>query len=104
MVHAHARLASPSRTTDVPPPFNKAGVQLRAEILSPAARLSKSATPSRCPTRLIRTARPETRSMRKLAIHLAGVTDCRLAVRLVPLPPNEGLAPKPPRATALSDW
>ena len=76
--------------------LEQAGVQLRAEILSPeraffevrdaqaAARLAPSGPPA------------GNREIRKLTIHLARVTDCRLAVRLVPLPRNEGLVPSRP--------
>jgi hypothetical protein len=84
--------------------LEQAGVQLRAEILSPARAFFEVRDAQPLPGSPHPDRQAGNREIRKLAIHLAGVTDCRLAVRLVPLPPNQGLAPEPPRATALSDW
>ncbi|MGO9203715.1 MAG: heparinase II/III family protein [Limisphaerales bacterium] len=84
--------------------LEQAGVQLRAEILSPERAFFEVRDAQPLPGSPHPDRQAGNREIRKLAIHLAGVTDCRLAVRLVPLPPNEGLAPEPPRATALSDW
>ena len=84
--------------------LQQVGVQLRAEILSPALASFVIREAQPLPDSPHPDHQARNQQIRKLTIHLPGVTDCRLAVRLVPLPRNEGLAPKPPRATALSDW
>ena len=42
--------------------------------------------------------------IRKLAIHLTGISDSRLAVLLVPNPPKAGGAGKAVKLSALSEW
>jgi hypothetical protein len=84
--------------------LRQAGVQLRAELLSPAQAAFEIHDAQPLPGSPHPEGQARNQEIRKLAIHLAGVTECRLAVRLVPLPGTESRAPDPPRVTSLAEW
>jgi hypothetical protein len=84
--------------------LQQAGVQLRAEILSPAQAAFEIRDAQPLPGSPHPDRQAGNKDIRKLAIHLAGITDCRLAVRLVPLPRKESPAPQPPKLASLSEW
>jgi hypothetical protein len=84
--------------------LRQVGVQLRAEILSPAQAAFEIRDAQPLPDSPHPDRQAGNQDIRKLTIHLAGITDCRLAVRLVPLPRNESPAPEPPKITSLSEW
>jgi Heparinase II/III-like protein len=84
--------------------LQQAGAELRAEILSPPEAsfqiLSAQPLPDSChPPR-----QAENQGVRKLAIHLAGLTQASIAVRLIPLSRNDAQAPVAPKLSPLSDW
>ncbi len=78
------------------------GVQLRAQILVPsgAAFQMMDAQPLASSPHPERQAKNE--KVKKLAIHLSGLTETRLAVLLTPQ--NEKRSATPPKVVALSDW
>jgi hypothetical protein len=84
--------------------LRQAGLQLRAEILAPAQAAFEIRDAQPLPDSPHPDRQAGNRDIRKLAIHLPAITDCRLAVRLVPLPRAESPAPDPPKVTSLSEW
>lgn len=80
------------------------GARLRAEILSPANAGFQVLDAQPLPTSPHPERQAKNEGIRKLAIHLAEVSQVRIAVRLVPLPADEAKAPPPPKLTALSEW
>jgi hypothetical protein len=84
--------------------LQQAGGQLRAEILSPAEASFEIRQAQPLPSSPHPERQANNENVRKLAIHLAGITDCRLAVRLVAMPPNETPAVEPPKLRGLSEW
>jgi hypothetical protein len=84
--------------------LKQGGAQVLAEILSPAnahfeVREARPLPSSPHPER-----QATNDNVRKLAIHLPGVTEARLAVRLLPLADNQPPAPPAPKLTPLSKW
>ncbi len=84
--------------------LRQAGVQLRAEVLSPAEAAFEVRDAQPLPGSPHPEGQATNHGIRKLAIHLAGVTGCRLAVRLVPLPHPESPAPEAAKVTSLAEW
>ncbi len=84
--------------------LQQVGVQLRAEILSPARASFEIREAQPLPDSPHPDHQARNQEIRKLAIHLAGITDCRLAVRLVPLPRKDSPAPAPPKIASLAEW
>lgn len=80
------------------------GAQLRAEILSPAGATFELRDAQPLPSSPHPDRQASNEGVRKLAIHLAGITDCRLAVRLVPIPGADSRTVEPPKITPLSEW
>ena len=79
------------------------GRNLRAEILSPAGAKFQVLEAEPLPSSPHPPQQAKNKGVRKLAIHLEGVTDVRVAVRLVPL--TAGDAPiSPPEIVALARW
>ena len=79
------------------------GHQLRAEILSPGNakfQVLEAVPLPGCPNP---SEQAKNRNIRKLAIHLEGVTEARIAVRLVPAP-AETATPAAPVISPLADW
>ncbi len=80
------------------------GGKVRAEILSPPlvtfqAMDAQPLTTSPHPER-----QAANEGIKKLAIHLTGITDTRLAVLLVPFGPGSESLPSSPKVTALAEW
>jgi hypothetical protein len=97
---ASVRVAEDGRTATL----EQVGAQLRAEILSPADAKFQimDAQPLPASPHPERQARNE--RVRKLAIHLPGISNTRLSVLLVPkLAKDEGTG-QAPRLSALSEW
>ena len=82
---ASVRIESDGRTATL----QQAGAQLRRAILSPAgAKFQLMDAAALADSRRIPEGRRRTKRVRKLAIHLTGISDARLAVLLVPTPPR----------------
>ena len=84
--------------------LQQAGKQLRAEILSPAGATfevtdAQPLPPSPHPER-----QAKNKDIRKLAIHLTGISDARLAVLLVPKPSQDEGTAQALKLSALADW
>jgi len=83
--------------------LSQGGRSLRVELLSPVAAkfqvLEAEPLPG-CPNP---PEQAKNKGIRKLAIHLAGVTDVRIAVRLAPLTAGSEV-PLPPSITELASW
>ena len=84
--------------------LQQVGLQLRAEILSPALASFVIRDAQPLPDSPHPDHQARNQQIRKLTIHLPGVTNCRLAVRLVPLPRNESPPPAAPEITGLAEW
>ena len=97
---ASVRIESDGRTANL----QQVGAQLRAEILSPAGAKFQIMDAQPLPTSPHPERQAKNEHIRKLAIHLTGVSNTRLAVLLVPkLPKAEGTS-QAPKLSALSEW
>ena len=84
--------------------LQQAGVQLRAEILSPADAKFQIMDAQPLPTSPHPERQAKNERIRKLAIHLTGISHTRLAVLLVPKPPKTEGTGQALRLSALSKW
>jgi hypothetical protein len=84
--------------------LQQVNARVRAEILSPAGARFQIMNAEPLPSSPHPEKQANNDRVRKLAIHLTNVTDSRVAVRLVPNPPNASEAAAPTRVTALSQW
>jgi hypothetical protein len=84
--------------------LHQAGTQLRAEILSPAGATFQAMDAQPLPSSPHPEQQAKNSGVRKLAIHLTGISDARLSVLLVPQPTG-GNKPGPvPKLSALAEW
>jgi hypothetical protein len=81
-----------------------AGAQLRAEILSPASAKFQIMDAQPLPGSPHPERQAKNERIRKLAIHLTGISDTRLVVRLVPKPSEGEETGQAPKLSALSEW
>ena len=81
-----------------------AGAQLRAEILSPASAKFQIMDAQPLPASPHPERQAKNERIRKLAIHLTGISDTRLVVRLVPKPSEGEETGQAPKLSALSEW
>jgi len=84
--------------------LRQVGVELRAEILSPATARFEIMEAQPLPSSPHPERQAKNEGVKKLAIHLTGAKDARLAVRLVPK--TEGISPSrdTSKLVPLSDW
>ena len=97
---ASVTIESDGRTANL----QQAGKQLRAEILSPAGATfevtdAQPLPPSPHPER-----QAKNKDIRKLTIHLTGISDARLAVLLAPKPSQDEGTAQALKLSALADW
>ena len=81
-----------------------ANSRLRAQILSPPEGRFQMMEAAPLPTSPHPAAQATNDRVRKLAIHLSGATNSKLAVLLSPAPGADDLPNRPPKLTALADW
>jgi hypothetical protein len=84
--------------------LEQVGTQLRAEILSPADAKFELRDAQPLPASPHPEGQAKNERVRKLAIHLTGITDARLAVLLMPKPPMDAGTGQAPKLSALSEW
>jgi hypothetical protein len=84
--------------------LEQVGTQLRAEILSPANAKFELRDAQPLPTSPHPEGQAKNERVRKLAIHLTGITDARLAVLLMPKPLTDVGTGQAPKLSALSEW
>ena len=84
--------------------LEQAGAQLRAEILSPPDAKFQIMDAQPLPSSPHPEGQAKNERIRKLAIHLTGISDTRLAVLLVPNPPKAEEAGQAMKLSALSEW
>jgi hypothetical protein len=97
---ASVKIESDGRTASL----RQARVQLRAEILSPAHAKFQLMDAQPLPSSPHPEGQAKNDRVRKLAIHLTGISGSRLAVLLVPNPPgNQGIG-QAVELSALSEW
>jgi hypothetical protein len=80
------------------------GAQLRAEILSPADAKFQIMEVQPLPTSPHPERQATNERVRKLAIHLSGISQTRLAVLLAPKAPNDQRPGQAVKLSALSEW
>ena len=97
---ASVKIADDGRTATL----EQAGTQLRAEVLSPASARFQLMDAQPLPSSPHPERQAKNEHVRKLAIHLAGASDARLAVLLVPQGPGGKEAGQALKLTALSEW
>jgi Heparinase II/III-like protein/Domain of unknown function (DUF4962) len=97
---AAARIANGGRTANL----QSGGARLRAEILLPAGARFQLMDAQPLPTSPHPEDQAQNGHIRKLAIHLTGVSDTRLAVLLVPNPPKTREIGQALKLSALSEW
>ena len=97
---ASVRIGDDGRTATL----DQAGAQLRAELLSPAGAKFQLMDAQPLPTSPHPERQAKNEHVRKLAIHLTGISDSRLAVLLVPKPPKDEGTVQAPKLSALSEW
>jgi hypothetical protein len=97
---AGAKIANDGRAADL----EQAGKRLRAEILSPAGATFQVSDAQPLPSSPHPDRQAKNEGIRKLAIHLTGISDCRLAVLLVPLSSDGQQSNEETRLSALADW
>jgi hypothetical protein len=97
---ASARIESDGRVANL----QQGGAQLRAEILSPPDARFQLMDAEPLPTSPHPEGQAKNERVRKLAIHLTGINDSRLAVLLVPNPPKAEEAGEAVKLSALSEW
>ena len=84
--------------------LQQASTQLRAEILSPAGATFQITDAQPLPTSPHPERQAKNDGVRKLAVHLTGISDSRLAVLLVPQPPMDDKIGHAMRVSPLSEW
>ncbi len=84
--------------------LQQAGTELRARILSPPGAKFQLMDAVPLPTSPHPEKQAQNERVRKLAIHLTGISDARLAVLLVPNPPKVGEVGEAMKLSALSEW
>ena len=84
--------------------LQQVGKRLRAVILSPADAKFQIMDAQPLPASPHPEGQAKNEHIRKLAIHLTGVSNTRLAVLLVPEPPKDEDAGQAPKVSALSEW
>jgi hypothetical protein len=84
--------------------LEQVGAQLRAVILSPPEAKFQIREAQPLPSSPHPDGQAKNERIRKLAINLGGISDCRLAVLLVPNPPKEEKAGEAMKLSALSEW
>jgi hypothetical protein len=84
--------------------LQQVGKRLRAVILSPADAKFQIMDAQPLPASPHPEGQAKNEHIRKLAIHLTGVSNTRLAVLLVPEPPKDGGTAEAPKLSALSEW
>jgi hypothetical protein len=94
------KIEDAGRTADL----QLAGARLRAEILSPAGAKFQIMDAQPLPASPHPERQAKNEHIRKLAIHLAGVSNARLAVLLVPKLPGKEGAGQAVKLSALSEW
>jgi len=97
---AGVRIADDGRTATL----RQVGAELRAEILSPADARFQIMDAAPLPTSPHPERQAKNERIRKLAIHLAGVSDTRVSVLLVPKPPTGEDTGPAPTLSALAEW
>jgi hypothetical protein len=97
---ASARIGDDGRTAIL----EQAGKELRAEILSPENARFQLIDAQPLPSSPHTERQAKNEHIRKLAIHLSGITDSRIAVLLVPQPPGDRGTGQATKLTALSEW
>ena len=84
--------------------LQQVGAQLRAEILSPPGAKFQIMDAQPLPASPHPEGQAKNERVRKLAIHLTGISDARLAVLLVPNPPRQEEPAEAMKLSALSEW
>jgi hypothetical protein len=84
--------------------LQQVGAQLRAEILSPADAKFQIMDAQPLPTSPHPERQAKNERIRKLAIHLTGISSTRLAVLLVPKPPEKDGTGRAVKLSTLSEW
>jgi len=97
---AGVRIVSDGRVANL----DQDGAQLQAEILSPPDAKFQFMDAQPLPTSPHPEGQATNERIRKLAIHLIGISDSRLAVLLVPNPPNADKPGETLRLSTLSEW
>ncbi len=97
---ASVKLEGDGRTANL----HQAGARLHAEILSPAGAKFQIMDAQPLPSSPHPQGQAKNERIRKLAIHLAGISDSRLAVLLVPNPPGKQATSQALKLSALSEW
>jgi hypothetical protein len=97
---ASARIGDDGRTAAL----EQDGKQLRAEILSPEGAKFQLLDAQPLPSSPHPERQAKNERVRKLAIHLNGISDSRLAVLLVPKPPMDGKIGHAVRVSPLTEW
>jgi hypothetical protein len=97
---ASVRIGDDGRTATL----EQVGTQLRAEILSPAGAKFQLMDAQPLPASPHPDGQAKNEHVRKLAIHLTGISDSRLAVLLVPKPPKDEGTAQAPKLSPLSEW
>jgi hypothetical protein len=97
---ASVKIDSNGRTATL----QQVGTKLRAEILSPADAKFQIMDAQPLPASPHPERQAKNERIRKLAIHLSGVSDTRLAVLLVPKLSEEEAGDRPAKLSAVADW
>ena len=97
---ASVRIEDDGRTAAL----QQGGAQLRAEILSPPGAKFQIMDAQPLPDSPHPAGQAKNEHIRKLAIHLTGVSNTRLAVRLVPKAAGDDGTGQAPKLSALSEW
>jgi hypothetical protein len=84
--------------------LQQVGVQLRLDLLSPEGATFQIMDAQPLPESPQRDRQAKNQGVKKLAIHLQGVTGARLAVAMTPLASKNEAAAAPPQLAPLSDW
>jgi len=84
--------------------FSQVGTELRAQILSPAGARFQIMDATPLPTSPHPDKQAKNDNVRKLAIHLTGITDSRVAVLLVPSVPGSDQKSETPNLSPLTEW
>ena len=97
---ASVTIESDGRTANL----QQAGKQLRAEILSPAGATFEVTDAQPLPSSPHPERQAKNKDIRKLTIHLTGISDAQLAVLLVPKPSQDEGTAQALKLSALADW
>ena len=104
VVHAHCGQREQSRAMATLPISSKPANSFARRFSPLPVRSFKLWTRSRCRLHRTLSGRQRTKDVRKLAIHLTGISDSRLAVLLVPKPSKDEGTAQAPKLSALSEW